>query len=90
MPQGLVLLDAEKWCKPGDVVHARLSAKGNQDKMRMSGSAFVTFVSGPHVQAMTMTMTMTHSEKSHIRRRKAWPYRQECRGHDPQKKNLFY
>ena len=26
---------------------------------------------------MTMTMTMTHSEKSHIRRMKAWPYRQE-------------
>ena len=40
--------------------------------------------------AMTMTMTMTHSEKSHIRRMKAWPYRQECRGHDPTKKNLFY
>ena len=38
---------------------------------------------------MTMTMTMTHSEKSHIRRMKAWPYRQECRGHDPTKKNLF-
>ena len=33
-----------------------------------------------------MTMTMTHSEKSHIRRMKAWPYRQECRGHDPTKK----
>ena len=38
----------------------------------------------------TMTMTMTHSEKSHIRRMKAWPHRQECRGHDPTKKNLFY
>ena len=37
----------------------------------------------------TMTMTMTHSEKSHIRRMKAWPYRQECRGHDSTKKNLF-
>ena len=24
------------------------------------------------------------------RRIKAWPYRQECRGHDPTKKNLFY
>ena len=35
---------------------------------------------------MTMTMTMTHSDKSHIRRMKAWPYRQECRGHDPTKK----
>ena len=35
---------------------------------------------------MTMTMTMTHSEKSHIRRMKAWPYRQECRGHDSTKK----
>ena len=35
------------------------------------------------------TMTMTHSEKSHIHRMKAWPYRQECRGHDPTKKNLF-
>ena len=35
-------------------------------------------------------MTMTHSEKSHIRRMKAWPYnQQECRGHDPTKKNLF-
>ena len=34
----------------------------------------------------TMTMTMTHSEKSHIRRMKAWPHRQECRGHDPTKK----
>ena len=31
-------------------------------------------------------MTMTHSEKSHIRRMKAWPYKQECRGHDPTKK----
>ena len=38
---------------------------------------------------MTMTMTMTHSEKSHIRRMKAWPYKQECRGHDPTKKNLL-
>ena len=37
----------------------------------------------------TMTMTMTHSEKSHIHRMKAWPYRQECRGHGPTKKNLF-
>ena len=36
-----------------------------------------------------LTMTMTHSEKSHIRQMKAWPYRQECRGHDPTKKNLF-
>ena len=36
-----------------------------------------------------MTMTMTHSEKSDIRRMKAWPYRQECRGHDTTKKNLF-
>ena len=35
---------------------------------------------------MTMTMTMTHSEKSDIRQMKAWPYRQECRGHDPAKK----
>ena len=25
---------------------------------------------------------MTHSEKSHICQMKAWPYRQECRGHD--------
>ena len=30
-------------------------------------------------------MTMAHSEKSHNRRMKAWPYR----GHDPTKKNLF-
>ena len=34
-------------------------------------------------------MTMTHSEKSHIHRMKAWPYRQECRDHGPTKKNLF-
>ena len=40
--------------------------------------------------AMTMTMTMTHSEKSRIHQMKAWPYRQECRDHDPTKKNLFY
>ena len=33
-----------------------------------------------------MTMTVTHSEKPHIRRMKAWPYRQECRGHDPTKR----
>ena len=26
---------------------------------------------------------MTHSDKSDIRKMKAWPYRQECRGHDP-------
>ena len=46
---------------------------------------------GVHAVGMapTMTMTMTHSEKSHIHRMKAWPYRQECRGHDPTKKNLF-
>ena len=36
-----------------------------------------------------MIMTMTHSEKSHICQMKAWPYRQECRGHDPTKKNLL-
>ena len=38
----------------------------------------------------TMTMTMTHSEKSHIGQMRAWPYRQECRGHGPTKKNLSY
>ena len=40
--------------------------------------------------AMTMTMTMTHSEKSHIGQMRAWPYRQERRGHGPTKKNLSY
>ena len=39
---------------------------------------------------VTMTMTMTHSEKSHIGQMKAWPYRQECRGHGSTKKNLSY
>ena len=39
---------------------------------------------------LTMTMTMTHSEKSHINQMRAWPYRQECRGHGPTKKNLSY
>ena len=29
---------------------------------------------------MTMTVTMTHSDKSHISRMKAWPYKQECKG----------
>ena len=38
---------------------------------------------------VAMTMTMTHSEKSNICQMKAWPYRQECRGHDPTKKNLL-
>ena len=38
----------------------------------------------------TMTMTMTHSEKSHICQMRAWPYRQERRGHGPTKKNLSY
>ena len=38
----------------------------------------------------TMTMTITHSEKSHINQMRAWPYRQECRGHGPTKKNLSY
>ena len=33
-----------------------------------------------------MTMTMKHSEKPDIRQMKAWPYRQERRGHDPAKK----
>ena len=42
------------------------------------------------LQRMTMTMTMTHSEKSLIYQMKAWPYRQECRGHGPTKKNLSY
>ena len=37
-----------------------------------------------------MTMTMTHSEKSYINQMRAWPYRQECRGHGPSKKNLSY
>ena len=36
----------------------------------------------------TITMTMTHSEKSDIRQMKAWPYRQECRGHDTAKKRI--
>ena len=39
---------------------------------------------------MTMTMTMTHSEKSHTCQMRAWPYRQERRGHGPTKKNLSY
>ena len=33
-----------------------------------------------------LTSEVTHSEKSHIRRMKAWPYGQECGGHDPTKK----
>ena len=28
--------------------------------------------------------------KSHIGQMRAWPYRQECRGHGPTKKNLSY
>ena len=32
-----------------------------------------------------MTMTMTLKEVQHLSI-KAWPYRRECRGHDPAKK----
>ena len=32
----------------------------------------------------------THSEKSHICQMRAWPCRQERRGHGPTKKNLSY
>ena len=35
-------------------------------------------------------MTMTHSEKSDIRQMKAWPYRKECKGHDPAKNLLCW
>ena len=38
---------------------------------------------------MTMTMTMTLREVQHLSM-EAWPYRRECRGHDPAKKNLLY
>ena len=36
---------------------------------------------------MTMTMTMTLREVQHLSM-KAWPYRRECRGHDPAKKRI--
>ena len=36
---------------------------------------------------MTMTMTMTLREVQHLSM-EAWPYRQECRGHDPAKKRI--
>ena len=58
---------------------------------RMTIGVAVTFLGVPVVtMTMTMTMTMTHSEKSHIGQMRAWPYRQECRGHGPTKKNLSY
>ena len=41
------------------------------------------------LHAMTMTMTMTHSEKSHIRRMKAWPYRQSVGVTIPQKESVL-
>ena len=44
---------------------------------------------GYALNRLTMTMTMTHSEESYICQMKAWPSRQECRGHDPTKKNLL-
>ena len=34
-----------------------------------------------------MTMTMTLREVQHLSM-KAWPYRRECRGHDPAKKRI--
>ena len=34
-------------------------------------------------------LTMTMTEKSNICQMKAWPHRQECRGHDTTKKNLL-
>ena len=37
---------------------------------------------------LSMTMTMTLKEVQHLSM-EAWPYRRECRGHDPAKKNLF-
>ena len=63
---------------------------------RATVSFFFENISNPAVErmnqltmTMTMTMTMTHSEKSLIYQMKAWPYRQECRGHGPTKKYLF-
>ena len=41
-----------------------------------------------HFQTMTMTMTMTLREVQHPSM-KAWPYRRECRGHDPAKKICY-
>ena len=38
------------------------------------------------VEHNTISRTKTHSEKSDIRQMNAWPYKQECRGHDPRKK----
>ena len=43
----------------------------------------------PHRFRQVVTITITHSEKSHIHRMKAWPYRQECRGHGPTKRIFF-
>ena len=36
---------------------------------------------------MTMTMTMTLREIQHLSM-EAWPYRRECRGHDPAKRRI--
>ena len=38
---------------------------------------------------MTMTMTMTLREVQHLSM-EAWPYRRQCRGHDPAKKKLLH
>ena len=39
------------------------------------------------VATRSMTMTMTPREVQHLSM-KAWPYRRECRGHDPAKKRI--
>ena len=62
----------------------------DQDERQTDGVVHWVTIKPVLEKTMTMTMTMTHSEKSHIRRMKAWPYRQEWRGHDPTKKNLLY
>ena len=63
-----------------EIVSFRSCVRAGETKLRGRGER-----NDPSV----MTMTMTNSEKSNICQMKVWPYRQECRGHDPTKKNLL-
>ena len=50
-------------------------------------NAELTFKISNFQKMMTMTMTMTLREVPHLSV-KAWPYKRECRGHNPAKKRI--
>jgi len=66
----------------------KTSPSMNADAMALTtgSSALTTCVKETDNDKMTMTMTLR--EVQHLSM-EAWPYRQECRGHDPAKTNLL-